>query len=510
MAHEPTVTDNLDLLLPILPPRAQDKLRGHPQLHDLVEVVIDLGRPLEARFTDHYELLGEEPAGGDDIGYVVSRIGQFDRDNRAGIERTLHRISAIRNRLGDVVGLTCRVGRAVFGTIDIIHDVIETGANILLLGKPGVGKTTKLREMARVLAENFGKRVIVVDTNNEIAGDGDIPHPAIGRARRMQVPNTEEQHDVMIEAVENHMPEVIVIDEIGTGEDAFAARTIAERGVQLIGTAHGNNLDNLMSNPTLADLVGGIQAVTLGDDEARKRGTQKTVLERKAPPTFDTIIELRDINVLAIHHDVGETVDALLLGRLVQSEVRQRRDDGRYDVVQQELVETDQEPTEADEFERLQREISGRRPERRVSRLYIRGVTRRKVEKALEELRVPATIVKDPGAADAVLALQANAKGLREQGAPGVPLEIARSNTYSQIFEALRKLFTTAESAREEFALREAEEGMQQVLDANVSVELMPQNSYLRRLQHELVARHNLRSTSVGKEPRRRVMIMPA
>jgi len=509
MPDERLVTDNLDQFLPILPPRAQEELQSHPQLHDLLEVVIDLGRPIEARFTAGFELLEDSPADHSDIEYVTARVGQFDRDNRAGIERTLHRISAIRNRLGDVVGLTCRVGRAVFGTIDIIRDVIESGANILLLGRPGVGKTTKLREVARVLADDFQKRVVVVDTNNEIAGDGDIPHPAIGRARRMQVPNTEEQHDVMIEAVENHMPEVIIIDEIGTAADAFAARTIAERGVQLVGTAHGNTLGNLMSNPTLADLVGGIQPVTLGDEEARKRGTQKTVLERKAPPTFDTVIEIRDIEVLAIHHDVAETVDAILLGQHVQSEIRERREEGGFEMVQEELVDLAEEEGEENEFEQLQREISRRRPARSLSRLFIKGLTRRKVEKALRELRVPATITKDIQEADAVLALQAGAKGLREQGAPGVAIESPRSNTYSQIYEALRRLFTTADSAREEFALREAEEALKRVVQGNCSVELLPQNSYIRRLQHELISRHNFRSTSVGKEPRRRVMILP-
>ena len=510
MNGDQTVIDNLDLFLPMMPPAVQGRLREHPQLHDLVEVVIDLGRPIEARFGDGSLVLCDEAADLQDIGYVVARIGQFDRDNRAGIERTLHRISAIRNRLGTVVGLTCRLGRAIYGTIDSIRDVVESGANTLLLGRPGVGKTTKLREVARVLADDLQKRVIVVDTNNEIAGDGDIPHPAIGRARRMQVPNTEEQHDVMIEAVENHNPEVIIIDEIGTAADAFAARTIAERGVQLIGTAHGNDLGNLMSNPTLADLIGGIQAVTLGDEEAKRRGTQKTVLERKAPPTFDTIIEIRDINTLAIHHDVAETVDALLQGSLVRSEVRVRKPEGGYDVIQHEEVESvDDELEEGDELQRLQAEIASRRPRKAPSRLYVKGLTRRKVEKALREMRAAATIVKDVAEADMIVALQAGSKDVVDRARPGAQIELPRSNTYGQIYEALRKLFTTSDSAREDFALREAEEALKRVEQENCSVELMPQNSYIRRMQHELVARHNYRSTSIGKEPRRRVMILP-
>src|SRR5205823_5364898 len=268
----------------------------------------------------------------EDIDYVVSRISVFGKDNRAGIERTLHRVSAMRNRVGTIIGLTCRVGRALFGTVDILRDVIQQGKSLLLLGRPGVGKTTLLREAARLLADDLGKRVIVVDTSNEIAGDGDIPHPGIGRARRMQVPSPTEQHAVMIEAVENHMPEVIVIDEIGTEAEALAARTIAERGVQLIATAHGNTLDNLLRNPTLSDLLGGIQAVTLSDEEARRRRTQKTVLERKAPPTFDTLVEIRNREELAVYHDTSSVVDAFLRGRSTRPEVRVRKDGG-YQVV---------------------------------------------------------------------------------------------------------------------------------------------------------------------------------
>jgi stage III sporulation protein SpoIIIAA len=323
------MTDDLHALLAALPPEIVAVLEALPPERDLIEVVMDLGRRPEARFGGGGEaVLLEREIVEADLQYVVDHIGTFGDDNRAGIERTLHRISAIRNRSGKVVGLTCRIGRAVFGTIEIIDDFVETGKSILIMGRPGIGKTTMLREAARVLADDLDKRVVVVDTSNEIAGDGDIPHPGIGRARRMQVPTPALQHHVMIEAVENHMPEVIVIDEIGTELEAAAARTIAERGVQLIGTAHGNNLDNLMLNPTLSDLIGGIQSVTLGDEEARRRRTQKSVLERKAPPTFDVIIEIQDRDRVTVHADVAETIDALLRGDAVAPELRWRDEGG--------------------------------------------------------------------------------------------------------------------------------------------------------------------------------------
>ncbi len=320
--------DDLEALLEALPPEIVAAIHALPERTALIEVVMDLGRRPEARFPESEVTLLDREVGEADIAHVVDKIGSFGDDNRAGIERTLHRISAIRNRNGKIVGLTCRIGRAVYGTIEIIEDFVESGKSILIMGRPGIGKTTMLREAARVLADDMGKRVVVVDTSNEIAGDGDIPHPAIGKARRMQVRTPALQHEVMIEAVENHMPQVIVIDEIGTELEAQAARTIAERGVQLIGTAHGNNLDNLMLNPTLSDLIGGIQSVTLGDEEARRRRTQKSVLERKAPPTFDVIVEIVDRERVTVHADVSETVDALLRGDPVAPELRWKDEAG--------------------------------------------------------------------------------------------------------------------------------------------------------------------------------------
>lgn len=317
------ITDDLEALLSILPAELARTVAEINDTNDLLEIILDLGRAPTARYTNDKEMaLSAAEVTRTEIDYVVERVGDFDADNRAGLERTLHRIAAIRNRRGHIVGLTCRVGRAVYGTLDIIQDHIESGESVLLLGRPGVGKTTILREAARVLAEK--KRTIIVDTSNEIGGDGDVAHPAVGQARRMQVATPALQHEVMIEAVENHNPQVIVIDEIGRELEAAAARTIAERGVQLIGTAHGNTLENLLLNPTLSDLVGGIESVTLSDEEARRRGTQKTVLERRSPPTFDVLIEIQTRDRLAIHADVAAAVDGLLRGYPLAPEVRYR------------------------------------------------------------------------------------------------------------------------------------------------------------------------------------------
>src|SRR3990172_6146567 len=324
------ITDNLDAMLGVLPPHLTQQLITLNRSDELLEVILDLGRVPTARFLDREEVLSEVEVTHSDIQYVVERIGDFDADNRAGLERTLHRISAIRNRRGQIVGLTCRVGRAVYGTTDIVKDLIESGQSLLLLGRPAVGKTTMLREAARILAET--KRVVIVDTSNEIGGDGDVPHPAVGRARRMQVSAPTLQHEVMIEAVENHNPEVIVIDEIGRELEAEAARTIAERGVQLIGTAHGNSLENILLNPTLADLVGGIESVTLSDEEARRRGTQKTVLERRSPPTFDVLIEIQTRDRLAVHTDVAAAVDSFLRGNAAAPEIRSRDSEGQIHI----------------------------------------------------------------------------------------------------------------------------------------------------------------------------------
>ncbi len=549
----------MDLLLDILPERIQQALQEANHANDLIEVVMDLGRLPEARFTDHEVYLSNSEITVEDLQRVIDRIGEFGADNRAGIERTLHRISAIRNRHGEVIGLTCRVGRAVYGMIEIIKDIVMGNKSILLLGRPGVGKTTLLREAARVRSED--RRVIIVDTSNEIAGDGDIPHPAIGRARRMQVPEPSLQHEVMIEAVENHMPEVIIIDEIGREQEAVAARTIAERGVQLIGTAHGNSLDNLLINPTLSDLVGGIESVTLSDEEARRRGTQKSVLERKAPPTFDVLIEIQDRHTLAIHHDVAEAVDALLRGRPLTPEVRFLDDKGEIHI--QKTVDSAR-PNQFGNYDRERertrkpraQEWSEPRPsftpgasggsgasglpdgrnglserdtapieggngsrdaaaagERKTVRIYPYGVGQNRLRSAVSSLNVPVQIVDTLSGADVIMTLKnyyrQQPQLLVDAERRNIPIYILRSNTVTQMEQCLADIFHMQSEPLDVFteAMRETQEGIQKVLNGSADAELPPRSAAIRSQQHQLVRAANLISHSYGREPFRRVRI---
>jgi stage III sporulation protein SpoIIIAA len=510
-----SVSPNWELtkLLDIFPLPLRQALLRLPRLETIIEVVLDLGRQPEARYVEDYAYLSEHLVTPEDLAHVVSRLSPFASDNRAGIEQTLHRISAIRNRAGTVVGLTARVGRAVYGTIDIILDVVRSGKSICLVGRPGIGKTTMLRECARVLSEDR-RRVVIVDTSNEIAGDGDVPHPGIGRARRMQVPNATQQHAVMIEAVENHMPQVIVIDEIGTQAEAEAARTIAERGVQLIGTAHGISLENLLMNPTLSDLVGGINTVTLSDEEARRRGTRKTVLERKAPPTFDMLIEIVDRDRLAIHQSVSDTVDSLLRGYAPQPEVRQRLAGGSVTVVQEATPQPLRRAGhEAEQMSAAYAAHLGEREEDEDAPLLIfpYGVSRNKIERAVSNLGVHAQIARKWDDADVVLALKAlerkESDKLHAIASENVPIYSIKTNTTTQIQSALKDVFNLPPLDVEEIAMREAGEAIYRVLLHNDPVELTPQSSYLRRLQHQLAEQHRLQSRSTGLEPNRRVRI---
>ena len=532
------ITDDLHDLIQILPPNIGIALTTANRTDELLEVILDLGRVPTARYVDDEEVrLINAEVTHDDINFVVSRTGDFDADNRAGIERTLHRISAIRNRRGHVVGLTCRVGRAVYGTTEIIKDLIESGKNILMLGKPGIGKTTMLREAARILADK--KRVVIVDTSNEIGGDGDVPHPAVGHARRMQVAQPSLQHEVMIEAVENHNPEVIVIDEIGRELEAAAARTIAERGVQLIGTAHGNTLENILLNPTLADLVGGIESVTLSDEEARRRGTQKTVLERRAPPTFDVLIELRDRQSVAIHADVAAAVDSLLRGRPGTIELRHEDETGtiRTEMAAPVAVKKGANGRGTDIRPRgdyIPVEPSATRhqgahspstasPEGRTSAsplppmsVYAYGLARQRLEQAARRLRLPLNVVDDINEAQALVTLKTyyrrHQRPISDAEERGLPIYVLRSNTVNQMENFLTELFNvptegTTDSGALEQAIRETQSAIEAVLNGSRTVDLSPQSAAIRRRQHELAREANLISHSYGKEPYRRVRI---
>ena len=503
------ITDDLDLMINVLPPQVAAAVRRGDRGDQLLEIVLDLGRCPEARYTDSEVKLCDTEVAPVEIEYVVSRISDFDADNRAGIERTLHRISAIRNRRGNIVGLTCRVGRAVYGTIDIIEDIITSGKSILILGKPGVGKTTMLREAARVLADK--KRVVIVDTSNEIGGDGDISHPAVGRARRMQVPQPSLQHEVMIEAVENHMPEVIVIDEIGRELEAQAARTIAERGVQLIGTAHGRTLDNLLMNPTLSDLVGGIESVTLSDEEARRRGTQKTVLERRAPPTFDVMIELQDRQKLLVHHDVASSVDNLVRGRAPETELRWRDEAGHIHNTATEEVEA--RPAEADKPAPTLQVAPPKRTTLKPIRVYAYGIAHNRLEQAAARLKLPVMVTEDIGEADIVMTVKnyyrRRPKLISDAERRNTPIYVLRANTLPQMENCLADIFDLVPEETDPYSLavQETQEAIRRVLAGERSVDLAPQNAFIRHQQHEMIRESNLISHSYGKEPVRRVRV---
>jgi stage III sporulation protein SpoIIIAA len=495
-------TDDIELLLAVLPGQIRAALERHPDLETLLEIVLDLGRRPEARFPGGSLWVRDEVVTRDDLAHATACVGAFTSDNRAGIERTLHRISAIRNRAGDVIGLTCRVGRAVYGTVEIVRDVIESGRSTLLLGPPGVGKTTLLREAARVLAEESGKRVIVVDTSNEIAGDGDIPHPGIGRARRMQVASPDRQHAVMIEAVENHMPEVIVIDEIGTEAESAAARTIAERGVQLVATAHGHSLENLLTNPTLSDLIGGIQAVTLGDEEARRRRTQKTVLERKQAPTFDVLIEIQTRDRLAIHHDVAKVVDVTLRGHPWSPELRLRKEDGEVEV----------RPAEREP-------VTDKPVVRRLVRIYPYAVSEERLERAIQSTGAPARIARSVRDADLILTLRSYAKRqpakLRDALTRDLPVHMLRSGSVAHVEAFLAGLRRNEGSPQAEDrdasdAAAEAEAAARSVLEHGEAIELLARPASSRREQHAIAERFGVQSVSRGREPYRRVVLLPA
>jgi len=500
-----THLDDLHLLIKLLPQELQKALALQGQ-GELLEIILDLGRLPQARYPHAALNLSNQPVAREDLDAVIGAMGEFGADNRAGIEGTLHRISAIRNRRGEIIGLTLRVGRAVFGTIDLIRDLVESGKSLLLLGRPGVGKTTKLREVARVLADDFGKRVVVIDTSNEIAGDGDVPHPAIGSARRMMVAHPDRQHAVMIEAVENHMPEAIIVDEIGTATEAMAARTIAERGVQLIGTAHGNTLENLVLNPTLSDLVGGVQTVTLSDEEARLRGTQKTVSERKAPPTFDIVVEITARDEVVVHPDTAQAVDAILSG--IQPKGIHRRGT----VAAQAPIPAN-EPESAEDI--VPEVLFVRSDQQRPVRIYAYALSRDSVERVIRDLHLEARTVRYPDQADLIVTLRAredDASLQRIVQAARLPVHAVKKNTTAQIRQLLRSLFHIVSGDKQDEVgemVRETERAVQQVKAEGVMAELTPRSAALRQMQHRIVTRHGLVAESIGREPHRHLVIYP-
>lgn len=517
--------NDLMRLIEILPSKIRRNIK-EDLLDDAIEIVLDIGRIPEVRLGNGKIIyLGSDTVVSDDIDYIVSRIPEFTNDNRSGLPGTLHRISAIRNRQGKIIGLTCRIGRVITGTISCIKDFVMQNKSILFLGRPGVGKTTKLREIARLMADDIGKRVVVVDTSNEIAGDGDVAHPAIGKARRMQVSQPEFQKDVMIEAVENHTPEVIVVDEIGTELEAQAARTIAERGVMLIATAHGNTLENLIKNPTMSDLVGGVSSVTLGDDEAKHRGSQKTILEREKQPTFDIVIEIIDRNTLAVYKDTAQAVDYILRGWPITPEIR--KVDQSYDNQPTTVQNIAQKVQELDKKAQSPLNFSFNRQKyvndvKKHKKIYIYAVSRSIVDKIIERLDIDAEIVRNVEDADFVIAHKNFAKGgtriLATANEYRLPVFFVRTNSMSQIQKVLKDALHLTQEPQDvehhsnykddvELALDETKAAIAKIFEGAESVELEPQPQSVRKMQHELVEAHNLSSVSIGEGAHRRLKV---
>jgi stage III sporulation protein SpoIIIAA len=553
------LADDLDQLLDVLPTFISNNLREHPRREQLIEIVLDIGRRPEARFSDGTEYLSYRTVVWQDLDHILKRLGKFSGDNRAGIEKTLHRVSSLRNRQGSVIGLTCRIGRAIFGTVSLIRDLLEQKKSILLLGRPGVGKTTAIREIARVLSDGMQKRVIIIDTSNEIAGDGDLPHPSIGKSRRMQVSNYKNQHEVMIEAVENHMPEIIIIDEIGTELEATAARTIAERGVQLVGTAHGQTLENLIKNPTIADLIGGIQYVTLGDEEAKRRGSSKSILERKGPPTFDAAVEIHDPKTWAIHNNIEKSIDSLLQGQDFPIQKRTLiKNTSTETVVDCKIFYSQKEPeTNQNNFfgsekkqknnyllnrinqedkpkikRKLKKNLETQKNlEQEFTFLYVYGINNQDLKSLIKTLKLPIVITKEIQYADAILALANLVKNNRKlkqiSHSKKITIHTIQSNGLLQIAKALRFLakknslpliqdknpstkITDVISREFLTPLEETRLAIEEVvITNNIAIDLFPRPGKIRKQQHELVSHYNLIGVSVGKNENKRLRIFP-
>ncbi|XP_016484072.2 protein SEEDLING PLASTID DEVELOPMENT 1 [Nicotiana tabacum] len=537
----------LGRLLTLLPEEMRRSVSEHPEFCYLIEVVMDLGRKPLARFPSGDFILSDHPITLDDLQHAISKVGDFAVDNRAGISRTLHRISAIRNRKGAIIGLTCRVGRALSGSANALRDLVKDGASLLLIGPPGVGKTTIIRDIARMLANDYGKRVMIVDTSNEIGGDGDIPHAGIGNARRMQVPHSDVQHEVLIEAVENHMPQVIVIDEIGTNLEAMAASTIAQRGIQLVATAHGVTIDNLVMNPALEMLVGGVQSVTLGDEEASRRGVQKSVLERKGPSAFSCGVEIISKAELRVHPDLEATVDAILAGRYPRYETRkinpgsqdetressstQAPFDERNEVLVEDIIQMNGGvPGSTELISETDPSIEGGSGESENALcIFLYGISEASVIQGIKQLNIDDAIefTDNISEADVLLALQSKLKkNSRIQAAAkshGIPIYMTKTSSSTQLAKAIEALmddfadgfeFLESEAKTNESekidALEEARIGMERVvIPKGEPVELLPRPSNIILLQKDLIRKYKLKSERIGTGTDVRLRILP-